>query len=772
MMDVAVAHRRARRSGLRPWLWLWLACACGTAAPPASQCQDRSDAGADACRVAADARRADTADLCLQRFLRTLDPATGARAARALQSRDDKRAIVEWIAGMIGDAPAGADAWLALGVSRRAAGDFPGSLAAFERAQAHRAPSDTLGRLHDAVGRIYYHEYQAEYQAAFRAAVDAYELVGRVCGPDDRATAYLNIASLLSDVGNVAMTAEVLDQARAAMPVTSRNYGYLRKLDAVVEDARGNPARAQRAQLEARAFAIRDGNAGLEFDVRMNLIAAALGAGELDDAAALLAFEPLATDALPNDRAVDAYHRGQLALARGNPAAAAHEIERVLPAAPESWIGPLEDVHGRALARAGDAPGAERALVRAVEAVERQRDNLDGDTLKSWLLALQREPFEDLFLLDVAQGRLEDALEVVQRATARSTLDGLLQAEPRATSIAAAGARSETMRKLARALRSSRASVVPPIATVLTRLRGNHLVTYFRARRELWAIAVAGDGVLHAHRIGDVAAIASQVTAWRRNSEDTGIAERLGTTLLPDEIMPVPGAPLYIAADEPIAEVSFAALRRRGELVLDRHAVAYAPSAAVLSAMRRSQARLRALVLGDPTGDLPEARAEATEVAARLHAAPRLGGDATRAAVLDAGEATLIHIAAHTEPTAVGAALRLADGLLDAGAVIDHGVAAGAIVLLTCSAAAITSRDELAPLAAAFVAAGAHSVVASRWAVTDAVGRQFARMFYDDNGLADPVRAVADAQRTLAAQRDPHIPVEQWSTFAVIGGLP
>jgi CHAT domain-containing protein len=88
---------------------------------------------------------------------------------------------------------------------------------------------------------------------------------------------------------------------------------------------------------------------------------------------------------------------------------------------------------------------------------------------------------------------------------------------------------------------------------------------------------------------------------------------------------------------------------------------------------------------------------------------------------------------------------------------------------LTCSSAAITSRDELAPLAAAFVAAGAHTVVASRWAVRDAVGRQFAQTFYQENGIADPVRAVASAQRQLAAQ---HVPVAQWSTFAVVGGLP
>src|SRR6185295_6986215 len=111
--------------------------------------------------------------------------------------------------------------------------------------------------------------------------------------------------------------------------------------------------------------------------------------------------------------------------------------------------------------------------------------------------------------------------------------------------------------------------------------------------------------------------------------------------------------------------------------------VAYASSAAVLSAMRRSRSPVRALVLGDPTGDLPQAREEAKEVAARLQVAPRLGAEATSAAVLGAREATLIHVAAHTESTPAGSALRLSDGLLDANAVVDHGITAGAIVLLT-----------------------------------------------------------------------------------------
>ncbi len=743
----------------RAAIWLCMICACRSASSPTL---------AERCEQAAAARLPDTAELCLPVYELTGDPAAGARAARALQSRDGALPMVEWIANAIGDRAAGADAWLAAGVSRDLAGDDRGALAAYERAAAMRSAGDTLGQLHDAAGLLYHHINQNDYRAAVWQAAVAYDLVHLVDRQAERITAYINIASLLLDIGNVSTTADILDEARGTVPVTSRYYAHIRQLDALVERGRDHPALHRLALLEAHALAIRDGNHRLESDTRFNLIDAAIRDGDLDDAETWLRLPFSPEDAIP-----EAHDRSQLAIARGDPRTAVRLVEQVLPTVTDNWLQYLEDVHGRALALLGEPARAEQALRRAVQSVEHARDTLQGDSFKSWLLAARRAPFEDLFLFYVSGGRLADALEVVQRATARSTLDGLLQSQPVESSpargIAAAGAWSEGMHKLARSLRTSRATATPPIDAVLARLRGNHVITYFRARSELWAIAIRADGVLRARKIGGVPEIAARVATWRRHPEDTGAAAELGAALLPEELVPPPGAPLFVVAEDPIAEVSFGALRRRGQLVLDQHAVAYAPSAAVLSATRRSQSAIRALVLGDPTGDLPQARAEAKEVADRLKVTPRLGPDAARAAVLDAGEATLIHIAAHTVATDTGPALRLSDGLLDAGTVLDHGVAAGAIVLLTCSSAPITSRDELAPLSSAFIAAGAHTVIASRWAVPDDVARSFARMFYEANGVANPVAAVAAAQRELVRR---HVPVEQWATFALIGGLP
>ena len=741
-----------------------IVAACAPPVPPSPQ---------RGCEEAVAADRDTAAAECLVGYVLTGDAATGGRAAQRMCRREGALPILEWIAGAIGDSPAGADAWHAVGIRRRLDGDLEGSLEAHLRAASHRAAGDELGHLHDSMGLFATYLVQSNYQAGAHQAAVLYELAPRIGGPDDRAIVYISIAGMMLELGSPIVAAELIDQAKPFVSVSSKYYGYLRQREAAIERARKHPQLEQRALHEAYDSAVRRHDRDLESNIRMNMVRAALDAGAVDDAARLLDSPPMAQDAPPNDRSVDAYFRGLVAIARGDSATAVRVIERVLPRAPDVWIDYLESVRGRALVQVGPAGEAEHALLHAVEATERKRAALDADTFKSWMLETERAPFEDLFLLYVAQGRLEDAFGIVQRATARSILDGLLGDEhpdqSPAQAIAAAGARVEGARALERSLRASHAALMPDPLVVLTRLRGNHVITYFAARGELWAIAVGSDGALSAHRIGAVSELGDRAAAWRRHPDDIRLADDLGERLLPDPLLPREGSRVFIVADLPIAEVAFAALRKHGDYVVFHHPVAYAPSAAVLSFTRRSNSPHRAVVLGDPTGDLPQARLEAQEVARLLHVDPRLGTAANRSAILDASEATLLHIAAHTEPTVTGSALRLADGQLDAAAIIDRGINAGAVVLLTCSSAAVAGADELSSLASAFLAAGAHTVIAARWGIEDAVGREFAELFYRAGGIASPVDAVASAQRSLLAN---HVSVTQWSAFVVMGGVP
>jgi CHAT domain-containing protein len=196
--------------------------------------------------------------------------------------------------------------------------------------------------------------------------------------------------------------------------------------------------------------------------------------------------------------------------------------------------------------------------------------------------------------------------------------------------------------------------------------------------------------------------------------------------------------------------------------------VAYALSAASLSVPPRAAGTGPAVVIGDPHGDLPGARREVIEVARILGSAPRLGHEATRAVVRGAANAWLLHVAAHTDAASNGPAIHLADGLLDAASVLEWPSAPRLVVLLGCSSARAKGRDELAPLTAAFLAAGSHTVVASLWAVDDTIAHRFAHELYRAGGTKDPIGALAKAQRALMQRGAPEA---QWSTFVVVGGL-
>jgi len=192
----------------------------------------------------------------------------------------------------------------------------------------------------------------------------------------------------------------------------------------------------------------------------------------------------------------------------------------------------------------------------------------------------------------------------------------------------------------------------------------------------------------------------------------------------------------------PLVELPFAAL-----LDPDTHrwlirdlALLYAPSASAYARLRQrpSEGGGSVLVLGDPTGELPAARAEARAVAAIWGSRPLLGPDATEDALRTFGPgASLIHIASHgvidrTDPLFTH--LELAPSLTPPGdprtdgRLEIHEIASqlrlprtDLVVLPACHTGEgpRTGGDEVTNLARAFLLAGARSTVTTSWAVDD-----------------------------------------------------
>jgi hypothetical protein len=198
--------------------------------------------------------------------------------------------------------------------------------------------------------------------------------------------------------------------------------------------------------------------------------------------------------------------------------------------------------------------------------------------------------------------------------------------------------------------------------------------------------------------------------------------------------------------------------------------------------------RLRALVIGDPTGNLPGARAEADFVAGTL---ARLGaevhgpaGVTRRAQVLeqiDRFNPDVLHYAGHArfDPLRQQAGgLVLADGTLTADDLAVRARVPRLFFANGCNAAQTGDlaqqqlSDGTAPtndFAGGVLRAGARAMVGSQWVVEDRAARTFAEHFYtklaagDQPSIGEAVQAAREATATL------HRAEPAWAAYALYG---
>lgn len=216
--------------------------------------------------------------------------------------------------------------------------------------------------------------------------------------------------------------------------------------------------------------------------------------------------------------------------------------------------------------------------------------------------------------------------------------------------------------------------------------------------------------------------------------------------------------------------IDFAALPFESGRLLERVDVVY--RLGLGASANRELATVPSGIVGDPNGDLPQAREEARLVAQRLGAAPGatlLGEHATRENVLHMlGQAAFFHYAGHGEastdrelrglPLAGGNQL-LASDILALPRVPPH------VVLAACDA----GRSRHAALAGgwslahAFVVAGASEVVAPVRSVPDIEAAELQTWLYENLLAAEEkslARALGQAQRRALALGKPH-----WQAF-------
>jgi CHAT domain-containing protein/Tfp pilus assembly protein PilF len=245
-------------------------------------------------------------------------------------------------------------------------------------------------------------------------------------------------------------------------------------------------------------------------------------------------------------------------------------------------------------------------------------------------------------------------------------------------------------------------------------------------------------------------------------------AAALATLLLTD-FAPVRDAPLVIVPHGALNYVPFEILPHDGGLLIERHAVTYAPSINALAQFRRprgTEAPFRVLAVGNPAvgraggppvkergadvdslallGPLPFARDELRVIRRIFPSATDTlsGPEATEAALRrgSLGNYSIVHFATHglvhdTRPSRSGLLMSPGagdDGLLQSAEIYGLGLRSDLVVLSACQTALgrEVTGEGIVGLTRAFFFAGSRAVMAALWNLNDRFAADFVGRFY------------------------------------------
>jgi tetratricopeptide (TPR) repeat protein len=723
---------------------------------------------------------ATAATVCGRQFDASRQPEAGLLAARSAYRLGRSDEVLQWPERLTGTPQAGT-AWVLVGLVREQQRDDAQATSAYLKAvDVHRGAGDAR-KTSDALYRLFHVSWRASaYRDAFAYATRAFEEAAKV---DDRALQLLSLEALftaLYEIGDIDSARLILSKTEGVLaPEDHLERARLLMNRGVLFLAESRPALARAALDAALRLSTSSDNVFL-IRLRFNLAEAALLMGNFQDAERHLTTARQLADqgaADQNRRAALAFYGSWLDYERGSFDDAAATVAAALgeQQIPE-WQWVLQFRLGRAEEARGHHRAATTAYRHAIDGVEQLRASVANDEFKDWLVEQRRAPIEALFALLANAHDLPAALHVAERAKARAFNDAFvhnasaLDETRTAKAVWSYDAASDRLDALARILPAEGESVVAPLPTpsqIVRSVGDRHVLFYFQAAGELWLLKLAR-GTITARSLGKAADIEHLVEAFARTPDDSQLAAALGVRLVPADWLPRPGSMLYVVPDRALGTIPFAALRVNGHPVIQQYAISYLPSVSAIGALASIVARpsTAAVVIGDPRTNLPGAFKEAEWVASRLGVTARTHAAATRHALAEASNGSLLHVAAHTWLAPGGPWLELADGRVSASTIMRQRIRPAIAILASCSGAATRGTGYWGSWGAAFLAAGTPSVVATLWPVDDAASREFIMRFYEEGGAVDPARALSRTQRVFfEAGKPPSF----WAPFVHMG---
>lgn len=459
---------------------------------------------------------------------------------------------------------------------------------------------------------------------------------------------------------------------------------------------------------------------------------------------------------------------GLIEMKRGDLAKADELLARSIEifSADKEWddiVAPAMDRAEIALTRKDLAAAVVHARV-ATNAVEQLRAGQAFPHYRSWLTERYRLSYELLFLALAKQGRADEALEVVDQWMGRGAIDALTPKAAAARDLAAALVDAKNLEAIHRYLESSELSRQHSVAELRQRLANEDVIVVVIARNELWRVS-SHQGQQAVSFLGNYATLSRDLfDRFKSDPLETERANPVGALLLPEEIARGEARPLHVVLDERLTTLPVEAMRLDGQLIL--------ASRPIVRGLRPSQIGCepplgpspKVTVVADAVGDLPGALRAAKAVADRFAVPLYSGKDATRARLAE--PADLLHVGVHGDVGAAGGLLALSDGDESGIAIATRGHGPAITFLAACKSA--LAEHGSYSMAAAFLAAGSHQVLATLHSVKDELAERVTVDFYKNGGEADPATAMAKALTAVAAAHSGGAQID-WPRFAVFG---
>lgn len=353
-------------------------------------------------------------------------PAAAALSAAAAYELGRADEVHEWAARLRGQRGE-AEVLFYVGLVQNDAGERDATIATHWRAlDLARARDEPRAEARNAFALYWHASARGEYADALARAHEAFIAAQRSGEREWQFKAMEGLGLVLFHLGDLDGARFVQEQLRRIPDAGNEELqARLAQQEGVLYEANGRLELARDAFARSLEKAERAGVIRLQCSNRLNLAAVSIELNKREEARRHLAALELLDPAFFARNAP--LYLGRLARHQErHDEAVAHLKEGLLGSNNSDWIWELEYELGEVHEQRGNAAEAAAAYERSVGVIEGMRSDLASNELRAWALARRRRPYEALFRLYARLGRARDALDVLERAKARSLLDAII----------------------------------------------------------------------------------------------------------------------------------------------------------------------------------------------------------------------------------------------------------------------------------------------------------------------------------------------------------